>query len=211
MTDVNQIQFVTTKDVVVSILGPPVKETFENGRDVLWYGSNAPTLADFIYVDTQGVDLKVTSFYTARRQLADFIGQYGNPEASYKQFAAGTQDSFNRVVHIWPRAGISLVAVGTSDHADIIQETQFAPTTLSQYLATWGKDLAGHEVATVSAISTGVPAAPTVTVNGQGGSITVFGDVFFGFLILVIATVCLLIYRKLFLRRPPPPPNEKNK
>lgn len=168
---------------IIAKLGNPVEEKVDGDMRLLLYNSPSMTLADIYYV--QGDKLVAQSFssYENPKLIGTYISDYGTPKQSIQKFSQGTPDSLFVVVHIWPEEGRAVTTTG-QDMMHVIREDQFAPTTLEQYLATWGKQLVGHEQVTIPTNSL-VPAIPT---HAMG-------------MTLVLGAIAFILIVRRFLRR----------
>jgi hypothetical protein len=146
------IKLNTPYTTLVSKLGTPVKEESDGGYRVLYFTSEAPTLADTYYLKNDQVEFVSISHYLKPVSLTEFTGAYGPPVYSVRKYSSGTEDSYNLVIHVWPDKGVAVTAVGKTDTAQVIREDHFAVMTKEEYLASWGKEYATHPQATMSSI-----------------------------------------------------------
>src|SRR5688572_29248802 len=136
---------------IVEKLGLPEGDMSDEATRILLYGSPSLTLADTYRLQDDKLVVKSVSFYEQPKVIELYIADLGKPQISLDKYGSG--DSLNTVVHIWPEAGRAITTTGT-DQTSVIREDHFVPTTLENYLATWGKNLVGHqEVALDSSIS----------------------------------------------------------
>lgn len=176
--------FGSTYAQIVAELGKPVSEKSDGDIRVLLYGSPSMTLADLYYFQNDRLVVESVSFYKQPKLMELYVLKLGKPAYSVRKYQSGSPDSLNTVVHIWPEKGRAVTTTGTAQ-ASVIREDQFAPTTLAEYLATWGRDLADNqqvafaqqEVLQVSA--SGAPGRP----------LYILGGVTLGIVILIAAVV----------------------
>ena len=146
----DKINLSDTHQQVIQILGQPLKETQADDTLILRYGSNAPTLAHYIHLQNNQVVFKSTSTYADTTQtLQQFIDQHGSPRQSLINADADTHDSLRLTTHVWPDQGMAVTSIGQDPQNQVTRIFEFQSTTLENYLSTWGKNLAGHTIATV--------------------------------------------------------------
>lgn len=175
------------KQQVLDSLGAPVKETTESGMMVLWYGYNAPTLADFYYFNNESLAFISKSYYQNPKVFSEYLAQYGTPAQSVRKYAS--DDSLMQTVHIWPAAGRAVTTVGSDRNSNVVREDTFAPLTLQQYFTSWGVNIAQNQHVTITnelAQIVSSQAVPIAIMSAGGIS-----------LIVVAVAVVLFIRKKL--------------
>ena len=145
---------------VIATLGQPYQQVDNQDTLVLQYNSSALSQAHLLYFQDDKLILKSLYISPESKTLADYINQSGQPERSIFKAAPDTHDSFRLVTHIWPGRGIAVTSAGWETDAPVMRVDEFSPTTLNQYLQTWGKDLVGHQTATIASQAMTL-AAPT--------------------------------------------------
>jgi hypothetical protein len=153
---------------ILSTLGAPVEEKTDGVQRVLLYGSSSQTLADMYYVENNQLVVQSLSYYASPKSMQEYVDELGMPSYSIRKYDT-VNDSFNTVVHLWPQAGRAVVTTGT-DQQLVIREDAFASTSKEEYLATWGKDLVGHQE--VAFASSSVELSPQVTYGEPQYSMT---------------------------------------
>lgn len=192
----------STYTELISLLGKPMLEASAEGQLVLYYQSEAPTLADYYIFEHTRLVFLSHSYYTAPKILTEYTGLYGPPAYSVWKYKSDTPDSLRTIVHVWPQSGRAVTTVdGTSQAAHVIREDQFTPVSLTEYLASWGKDVSGHQVATISAVSSPSPMVTYIPTAGLEGKSSLPGDLLLGFVALVLVLCVVLIIKKMFFHR----------
>jgi len=200
---------------ITTALGQPIKQTQEKGFQILWYKSQAPSEADFYFLQNGKVTLISKSYYLNPKKFSDYLSQYGNPAYSVRKAPPGTPDSLRLTVHVWPDVGHAVTTIASSQASEVIREEMFAQTTIKEYLQTYGSDLVGHSTVVIEAappgalpVVTQIPTQNTVTSSSgmpPGVMIIIF------FFIIGILFILLKLFKKKMplslMKRPSDPPN----
>lgn len=125
----------STVDAVYKSLGEP-KSTSSDGSQLFYLreGGGPPHI-----VVLQGNTVGFVKEEAIAGNLTDIKKKYGEPEGEY----FGPNKSVGFKMYIYSKYGFAVNA--HSENGRILEIWYFAPTSLSQFLATWGKDLSTQE------------------------------------------------------------------
>lgn len=196
------VQLGATYSEILQALGQPVEEKSDGEIRVLLYNASSMTLADLYYVQNDRLVVVSTSSYATPKEMNAFVHEFGRPEFSVRKYRTGIPDSLYVVVHVWPEKGRAVTTTGTAQ-SSVIREDTFAPTTLEEYLMTWGKDLVGHQEVAYAGQESGIASVPA------GQNVGGFPLATAGIIVIVLAAVLVFVWRK--RRQAPPSPGGQGK
>ncbi|KKS84156.1 MAG: hypothetical protein UV59_C0026G0006 [Candidatus Gottesmanbacteria bacterium GW2011_GWA1_43_11] len=179
--DARSVALAATQETVIALLGAPRATTELNGYLILRYHSNTPTYAHYLFFQNNELVFK----------------QIGR-----ERYELPIQDSLQLVVHVWPQKGIAIITEGIDPNSPIYQLQQFQPTTLQDYLQSWGKDFAAHERLTIQTpkiLQQAEANVPTTTVSEHVAPdyVVILIVVALGAIVLVVALkIVFMIIRK---------------
>ena len=195
----DQIALGDTASVVEAVAGKPLVDSYTGDMRVMQFGSQAPSLAQYLYLKNDRVIYKSTSWYGVPRSFEHYLSLYGTPDTSLRQYAVSDRDSLAMTVHIWPDKGLTVTTNASFIDSPVIRVDQFSPVSLEEYMATWGKTLTGHERAVTSGRINAI--TPTRIVQPvKSNQISGISGLYIGGGIVLGALVFVLIARKIVMR-----------
>lgn len=191
-----------TSDSLEQQLGSPSASFTDKGQTILQYTSIAPSLADYYTFQNNKLTYISKSYYANPKDVSPYISRYGQPPYSVYKFPKNSEDSLLTVVHAWPQAGVAVTTQGglSQQDARVIREDQYAPITLNEYQASWGRDYANNELATFSAQSL---ISPPNTLSNQSEILRGPFEITLGIVILLIFVLVALRRRRRILAQRP--------
>src|SRR3989344_592370 len=202
ITDSSSIALGSTQEVVIATLGESLATTQIGENTILRYHSNTPTYAHYLFFQNNELVFKQIGRAKEPKVFVDYLNANGQPEVSIKRYAPPVQDSLQLVVHVWPQKGIAIITEGIDPNSPIYQLQQFQPTTLQDYLQSWGKDFAAHERLTIQTpkiLQQAEANVPTTTVSEHVAPdyVVILIVVALGAIVLVVALkIVFMIIRK---------------
>ncbi|HCS78948.1 TPA: hypothetical protein DIV55_04370 [Patescibacteria group bacterium] len=200
--DARSVALAATQETVIALLGAPRATTELNGYLILRYHSNTPTYAHYLFFQNNELVFKQIGRAKEPKVFVDYLNANGQPEVSIKRYELPIQDSLQLVVHVWPQKGIAIITEGIDPNSPIYQLQQFQPTTLQDYLQSWGKDFAAHERLTIQTpkiLQQAEANVPTTTVSEHVAPdyVVILIVVALGAIVLVVALkIVFMIIRK---------------
>ena len=200
--DINNIGIGFKYDEARPPLGEPLAITELDGYLILRYHSNTPTYAHYLFFQNNELVFKQIGRAKEPKVFVDYLNANGQPEVSIKRYELPIQDSLQLVVHVWPQKGIAIITEGIDPNSPIYQLQQFQPTTLQDYLQSWGKDFAAHERLTIQTpkiLQQAEANVPTTTVSEHVAPdyVVILIVVALGAIVLVVALkIVFMIIRK---------------
>lgn len=123
----------TSTDSLLKNLGAPQSQKQAGDQTLLEYPRPGLARPNEVIVENNTVELVKEK--VSGKKLSGFKAQYGEPEGEYW----GPEKEAGFKVFVYPQTGLAVVA-SLGDGA-VLEVWYFKPTTLNQFLATWGKDL----------------------------------------------------------------------
>lgn len=122
---------------VEKTLGQPIKIERVEGKTIYLYPSEIENWPNQIFVSEQNNKTEgVKRFFPPKEEnYSFFINKYGNPDKEL--FGPHSQSGFS--VFVFLEKGLAIVANKKSDL--VLEIWYFSPTTLEEFLASWGKNL----------------------------------------------------------------------
>lgn len=180
------IQPGSTKEQIISSLGSPIQETQRDGMTILWYESRLPSKTTFYYLKDDSLGIISQAKDVQFKTFGEYVDFYGIPGLAVKRYGNEiVLDTPAPIISMWPEKGLSIVSYGVDARSTLEREERFIPTTLENYLATWGKDLVGHEEVTIASTSTVQPAVTYGTPQYSGASVWIWAGIGIGILTLL--------------------------
>lgn len=116
------------------ILGEPESVSQIENQTLFSFTANNGGPPDRIISENDVVGI-IKEHYFEGKNLASFVGEYGQPEAEFW----GEYKTVGFKTYVFPGKGIALVA--NQNDGGVIQIWYFKPTTLGEFLSRWGQEL----------------------------------------------------------------------